>query len=87
MTPKHEIDLSNCYAPKGEREFDRNSVEGIRKSLGHCHDVNQALIRNQNTLQRSLMNLKLRNGLIVAVVTGILARAPEIWGWLLRIRQ
>jgi hypothetical protein len=81
MKPHHEIDLSNCYSGNGAREFDRDSVNGIRKSLGHCHDVNQALIRNQNVLQKRLMNLRLRNGVIIAVITGAIARGPEIFAF------
>jgi hypothetical protein len=87
MTPRGEIDLNNCYSANGAREFDRNSIEGIRKSLGHCHDVNQALIRNQNNLQKRLMNLKLRNAIAIAVVTAVLARAPEIWNWIQQITR
>ena len=87
MTPRHEIDLSNCYSGNGAREFDRDSVNGIRKSLGHCHDVNQALIRNQNVLQKRLMNMRLRNTLIASGVTAVIARGPEIWHWLMLITQ
>jgi hypothetical protein len=83
MSPQR--DLSNLYHPSGVREFDRNSVEGIKKSLSHCHDVNQALIRNANELQKRLMNLRLRNTLIASIVTGLIARAPEIWHWLFLI--
>lgn len=42
---------------------------------------------NQGEMQRELMNLKLRNGVVVAVIAGVLARGPEIWSWLLRILQ
>lgn len=74
--------LSGLYQPYGAREFDRNSVEGIKKSLSHCHDVNQALIRNANELQKRLMNLRLRNTVIASIVTALIVRAPEIWRWL-----
>jgi hypothetical protein len=82
---RHIIDLSNCYSGNGAREFDRNSVDGIRKSLGHCHDVNQVLIRNQNVLQKRFMDLRLRNGIIIAVITGAIARGPEIFAFIERL--
>lgn len=36
-------------------------------------------------MQRQLMNLKLRNGIVVALITAIVSRAPEILSWLMRI--
>lgn len=35
-------------------------------------------------IQRRILNLQLRNGIIVAVLTALLARAPEIYAWLAR---
>ncbi len=87
MSPRHEIDLSNCYRSGGVREFDRHSPKGIAKSLSKCHDVNQAIIRSATETQRELMNLKLRNTLIASIVGGLLARAPEIFHWLLLITR
>ena len=78
MTPRHEIDLRNCYSPNGTREFDRNSVEGIRKSLSHCHDVNQALIRNQTELQRKLRNAYIQNSVLTAIITALAFKGLEI---------
>lgn len=35
-------------------------------------------------LQHDLYNLKLRNGIVTAVVTALLVKAPEIVAWLMR---
>lgn len=32
-------------------------------------------------------NLSLRNALVLMVITAALARAPEIWSWIMRITQ
>ena len=50
-----------------------NNTRGVQKDLGQ--------------IQRQVFNLKLRNAIVVAVVTGALARAPEIAAWLVRLFQ
>lgn len=45
-----------------------NHIRGVQKNLGE--------------LQHQLYNLKLRNSIIVSIVTAVLMRAPEIWQWL-----
>jgi hypothetical protein len=74
---KREIDLSKCYRQGGERQFDRDWSPSLQKSLTLAHDVNRGLIRATNGLQRDLMNLKLRNSVIVAIVTGAITTSPH----------
>jgi hypothetical protein len=39
---------------------------------------------NQDRMQRQVFNLKLRNSIIVAVITALVSRAPDIWAFLYR---
>jgi hypothetical protein len=70
--PKLEtaIDLAHCYQPDGKREFDRTSNQGLLKTVSHCHDVNQKLIRAQDELRgevdRRLRRIKLVLGTLNA---------------------
>lgn len=52
MREPEVLDLSSCYHDGGQRKFDRATVEGLRYSLSHCHDVNRRLIRANDELQR-----------------------------------
>lgn len=80
--------LNECYRAGGQREFDRNSqnpvvaIAWLRKSVSHCHDVNRVIIRETGQMQRELMNVKLRDRIIVAIVTAALTKAPDIYVWL-----
>lgn len=74
------MDLHSCYRAGGTREFERSSVAGICKSLSHCHDVNQTLIRASDELREEfdgrLKRLKLVLGILNAglgIVVGVLA--------------
>ncbi len=40
------------------REFPRESPQGIVKSLGQCHRVNQGLIRDRDNQDRSIAWMK-----------------------------
>lgn len=44
-------------------------------------------VQRDVTEMRTMMDLKLRNTIIAIAVTAVLARAPEIWSWLMRITQ
>lgn len=80
-----ELKLDQCYHPKGTREFDRNSLEGLRKSLNHCHAVNQALIRELTAKDKVISTLrqaqKWDRRWIKAIGTA-LAISGTIIGWL-----
>ena len=54
MREELQSELKECYHPQGTREFDRRSVEGLVKSLNHCHRVNQLLIRDNDRKDRIL---------------------------------
>lgn len=60
------------------REFDRNSVAGLRKSLSKCHDVNQALIRNQTALQEKLNRSQIVNVALTAIITSLAFKGLEV---------
>lgn len=64
-------DLNSSYHPVGVREFDRSSPDGLRKSLNHCHTVNQTLIRENDKLQQRVT----RQWLWIKVLTGATAGA------------
>jgi hypothetical protein len=51
-------DLRLCYRVGGSREFDRNSIAGVNKSLTKCHDVNQRLIRANGALDKRVIDLE-----------------------------
>jgi hypothetical protein len=73
--------VDQLYQPGGKREFDRDSPQGIAKSLHHSHVANQVLIRDRDTMQREF-NLKLRNAVILAIlgwVPGIAAFGIALW--------
>jgi hypothetical protein len=73
--------LVSCYHPKGVREYDRNSPEGIRKSLAHCHDVNVKLIAANDGLRQLVLKQATdldwertwRWGIIAGVVIAVIA--------------
>jgi hypothetical protein len=67
--------LESCYGPGGQREYPRNTIEGLTKSVSHCHDVNQKLIRANNEITAE--NLALRNQVVMAIVTAILSWIPS----------
>jgi hypothetical protein len=49
------------------REFPRNSLEGVAKSVSKCHDVNHGIIRSVDQM-REEFNLRLRNAIVLAVI-------------------
>jgi hypothetical protein len=48
-----------------------NHIRGVQKDLGQ--------------VQHQVFNLKLRNSIIVSIVTAALTKAPEIWSWAHRL--
>jgi hypothetical protein len=88
--PKVEttVDLANCYHPKGVREFDRNSTDGLRKSVGHCHDVNLRVIEAHTkqwieigTLKNQASNLKL----MIWILSGVLTATCAVLGFVVEL--
>ncbi len=81
--------LTNLFQEGGQRQFPRTSPEGINKSLSKLHDVNHALIkattetRSEVEALKYAANLRLRNHLLVMAAAAVLARLPEIVGWIL----
>ncbi len=75
-------DRSKQYQAPHEEQPSR-----LLRAVNTLGDHTRHLQSNQAELQRQLMNFKLRNGVVIAVITGLLARAPEIWSWLMRITQ
>ena len=73
--------LDRCYRAGGIREFDRSSPQGVRKSLSHCHDVNQKLIASNDELRKQILELRKsaewerdwRWGIVAAGITALLA--------------
>jgi hypothetical protein len=59
--------IEALYHPIGKREFERDSIAGITKSLNHSHRVNQAIINDRDKM-REEFDLKLRNAIVVAIV-------------------
>jgi hypothetical protein len=72
------IPLNALYRDGGEREFPRDSVEGLSKSVSKCHDVNKAIIRDRDEMRQEF-NLKLRNRLILTVVGWLPAIAAFVY--------
>jgi hypothetical protein len=72
------MDLNSCYRKGGAREFDRNSPDGIRKSLSHCHDVNQRLIRANDELRKELDHRLKRIKLVLGILNGVLATVATV---------
>jgi len=66
-----ELDLSDCYHPVGKREFDRSSIEGLRKSLNHAHTVNQALIRTIDRQEKRIGRYRVGYTTLIAIITGL----------------
>lgn len=70
------------YDPK--RFPEEKSPERLLLAVNtHGNYIRQLQI-DKERIRRQVMNLKLRNGLVVAVVTAALTRAPEILRWLAR---
>lgn len=49
-----ELNLTECYQEGGAREFERSWPPSLQKSLTLAHDVNRALIREKDAMQRTL---------------------------------
>jgi len=66
--------LNDLYRgdPNEPREFDRNTVEGLGKSVSKCHDVNQRMISEQIRMQAALSRIE-RWKLMVWIATGAAA--------------
>ena len=79
------VNLTSCYREGGQRQYDRNTREGLLKSLSKCHDVNQAIIRSETSRDERITkieNRRLRDAIIVAAVTALLANIPQIFSWI-----
>ena len=59
--------MTSLYHQGGQREFPRNTLEGVAKSVSKCHDVNHGIIRSQDEMRREF-NLKLRNAAILVIL-------------------
>lgn len=73
-----ERDLTSCYRKGGVREFDRTSPEGIVKSLSHCHDVNQKIIRGFDELREETDSRLRRIKLVLGILNGFLATVAAL---------
>jgi hypothetical protein len=71
-------DIRCLYQEGGSREFDRNSIAGLKKSLSKCHDVNQALIRNVSELQDKLRRSQIVNTALTAIITALAFKGLEV---------
>jgi len=76
-------DLANCYRgdKREKREFERNTREGLLKSVSKCHDVNQTIIRViQEDSVEKVKNEKRRfwRAVLIIVISAIAANALKI---------
>jgi hypothetical protein len=75
-----KIDRTPQYT-NSEQEQPSKLLKAVNAQGNHI----RGLQVDTGRIQQQVFNLKLRNAIVVAVVTGALARAPEIWAWLARI--
>jgi hypothetical protein len=60
------------------REFPRDSVNGIVKSLGKCHSVTQGLIRDQAILREEMDRRLKRIKLVLGTLNAFLATVAAV---------
>jgi hypothetical protein len=102
MKPRKEIDVRTEYAIARAKRIgtydqidrraqydgpDRAQPGALLEAVNALGTHTRGLKADADRMQQDLMNLKLRNAVVVAVITAVLARGPEIFAWLVRITQ
>ena len=64
---------------------ERATPGALLEAVNALGNHTRGLRADTGRLSQQVFNLKLRNSVIVAIVTGVLARGPEIVTWLIRI--
>lgn len=72
-----KIDRTEQY--KGS---DRATPHQLLRAVNKANNDVRALQAEKDRIYQKIFNLKLRNAVIVASITGAIARGPEIWAWI-----
>jgi hypothetical protein len=72
-----KIDRTEQYAG-----LDRAKPEQLLKAVNKANNGIRALQVEKDRIYRTIFNLRLRNSIVVAAVTGLLSNAPAIYRWL-----
>lgn len=85
IIPVEAIQAGTVNEPNRSRQY-QAAIHKTPEKLLEGVNVAGAIARGARTdldkLQRQMMNLKLRNSVVVAIVTALLVKLPEIWAWL-----
>lgn len=80
-------DVTRNGIKENKREFSREDWSpALRKSMNVLHDARMTEIRERGRIQKEVSNVKLRNAIVVSIVTALLVKAPDIlkalWLWM-----
>jgi len=65
--------------------YHQRDPERMARDLVTAFDMLQVQQREKDRIQRALMNMRLRNAVVVAVVTALVTRAPEIYRFMVHL--
>lgn len=87
IIPAEAIQAGTVDQPDRSRQYQHAQAmtpEMLLKGVNVGNAIARGTRRDVDQIREEL-DLKLRNSLIIAASAALLARAPEIWGWLLRM--
>lgn len=87
IIPVEAFQAGTVDQPDRSRQYQHaqaKTPEKLLEGVNATGAIARGARRDLDRIQKR-MDLQLRNSLVIAASAALLARAPEIWGWLLRL--